>query len=74
MSPTFSSGDLILATPLKRLHVRSIVIAKSGSLEIIKRVSRVTPDTIYLEGDNINQAHNAVVKKSDILGVVLSTK
>lgn len=52
MLPLFRPGTLVLAWQYKKPKVGDVVVAKRGTLEIIKRVSSITPDGYFLLGDN----------------------
>lgn len=71
-----------------RLHNRQLMIGRSGQViklghivvlnhngkEIVKRVSRIEKDKVWIEGDNITQSTDSRdfgwINKSDILGVM----
>ena len=73
MHPTLQSGKIVWASPLVRPKLGSIVIAQHEGREIIKRIERIVGDTIHLQGDNHNDAHNARIDRRQLLGVVISS-
>lgn len=59
MLPTLRPRQIVIATGLKRPVVGSIVIAKIGNKEIIKRVSAIKNGRYYLVGDNPDDSRDS---------------
>ena len=69
MYPTLNNGQSVIVEKTKNVHVGNIVVANSPEYgNIIKRVSAVNGDNIYLTSDNKN------VKLEEYNGVVYETK
>jgi hypothetical protein len=85
MYPTLNDGQTVLVEKTKAVNVGNIVVAKSSEYgNIIKRVSEVKGDQIYLTSDNSNVNYeykngnlyeskgiNTWVSADDIYGVVV---
>lgn len=76
MRPALLPGNIVVARPKSAVLPGQVVIARQGEREVIKRVASLHADgTVSLEGDNptmsTDSRHLGVVKKSDILGVVI---
>jgi nickel-type superoxide dismutase maturation protease len=75
MMPTLRPGQIVLITPLVRLLPGKVVMARFNNQEVIKRVKRVSPEGITVEGDNPDQStdsrHFGPVDPRSILGVVI---
>lgn len=52
MIPTYKDGDYIVAKSKFDLKVGDLVLAKRGDMEIIKRVTDINDDSVFIEGDN----------------------
>jgi len=74
MHPTLRDGDLVVGWR-SRLRVGTIVIAKRGDHEIIKRVERIEGDKVYVAGDNredsTDSRHYGNIRRSAILGTIM---
>lgn len=52
MLPAYNPGRIVLGWRLGRPRVGDVVIARHHRVEIIKRVSQLQEDRVYLLGDN----------------------
>ena len=52
MLPAFAHGKIVIGWRFRRPQVGDVVIAKHHHLELIKRVSELQEDRVYLLGDN----------------------
>lgn len=75
MLPALVPGSLVVARRNKVPVQGDIVIARATGREVVKRVTSVTADGVFLIGDNLSKSTDSrqygKVKKSDILGVVI---
>ncbi len=76
MFPALQPGNIIIALR-KSYKVGSIVIANINNREVIKRVTLIKKEYVYLQGDNASEStdsrHYGPVHKSVILGTVMIT-
>ena len=74
MQPALSPGDIVIVRR-QMPAIGDIALARRGSSEIIKRVSRIEGGGYYLVGDNsfesTDSRHYGKVAKSDILGTIM---
>ena len=72
MEPTLKEGQLVVFRH-QTFAINSIVLAKHSGKEIVKRIVRIENkgNKIWLEGDKASLAHNAVVDRDQIMGVLL---
>lgn len=52
MSPTLSSGQIVIVRQAMNCSVGDVVVAFQNSREVIKRVTKKQNSKVYLEGDN----------------------
>jgi len=52
MLPAFTHGKIVFAWRFRRPQVGDVVIAKHHHIELIKRVSELQDDKVYLLGDH----------------------
>lgn len=52
MVPAYKHGKIVFGTRLRKPKVGDVVIAKHHSVEIIKRISQLHDNRVYLLGDN----------------------
>ncbi len=56
MSPTLNNGVVAIFINKKHLNVGDIVIAKVGQREVVKRISEIKKDKVFLIGDNLEHS------------------
>ncbi len=58
MEPTLSPGDIVLfkGARLEKLNVGDIVLARTGGLEVVKRIAGFGDGQVWLLGDNPEQS------------------
>lgn len=79
MEPTLQTGDTLLCSTLKNPEIGDIVVIRPflsvGEKYIIKRVTDIKDDKIFVEGDNKNNSYDSrnfgYIEMDQILGVVL---
>lgn len=75
MAPAYPHGKIVVAWRWKRPKVGDVVIVRHHSLELIKRITRLEDDRVYLLGDNSEEStdsrHYGWLPASSILAVVL---
>lgn len=85
MDPTLKNGQTVLLEKTKNIHVNDIVVANSSEYgRIVKRVSQINGDNVYLVSDNKNVTYETIgnriyetkgittwVNINDIYGVVV---
>lgn len=52
MEPALFEGDVVVGRNHKKPKVGDIVVARHNGREIIKRVTKLTAEACYLQGDN----------------------
>jgi nickel-type superoxide dismutase maturation protease len=52
MAPAYPPGKIVLAWRRRRPQVGDVVIVRHHQTELIKRVSQLTTEQVYLLGDN----------------------
>jgi phage repressor protein C with HTH and peptisase S24 domain len=75
MTPTYPPGKIVFALRKTVPQVGDVVIIQHHRLELIKRVSRMTSERVYLLGDNSDHStdsrHYGWLPVSSIMGVVI---
>lgn len=71
MLPTYKPGRYIIASSLRTPKVGRVVIATNKGSEVIKRVTDMSRDSLWLTGDNKNSGHNMKVPRSSFIASVL---
>ena len=79
MEPTFKTGDILLCNTLKNPEIGDIVVIRPfiavGEKYIIKRITNIKDDKIFVEGDNKDNSYDSrnfgYIEIDQILGVVL---
>jgi hypothetical protein len=56
MLPAFSHGKIVVGWRFRRPRVGDVVIAKHHRVEVIKRVSDLQDDKVFLLGDNADES------------------
>lgn len=56
MMPHYKHGKIVFGWRLSKPKVGDVVIARHHRTEIIKRVTEITKDQVYLLGDNLNES------------------
>ncbi len=78
MEPTLKQGKIVFATHLRSPREGDVVVADVDGRELIKRIKSVDENGYFLVGDNSSHSRDShrfgMVEKSNILGVVLTTK
>lgn len=75
MAPTYPHGKLIVAWRMRKPRIGDVVIVKHHNLELLKRVSKIEDDKVYLLGDNTEEStdsrHYGWLPLSSIMAVVI---
>ncbi|MCB9820279.1 S26 family signal peptidase [Candidatus Nomurabacteria bacterium] len=75
MIPAIKPGDIIVALPMLKIRQGDIVLASQNGREVIKRVARLSSDSVFLVGDNLNESSDGrkygETKLADVIGRVL---
>jgi nickel-type superoxide dismutase maturation protease len=75
MAPAFLPGRLVFAWRLRSPRVGDVVIVRHHHLELIKRISQIEDDRVYLLGDNPAESTDSRqygwLPMASILGVVV---
>lgn len=75
MSPAFPPGKIVFAWRKTTPKVGDVVIVRHHKLELIKRISKLTTEGVYLLGDNAERStdsrHYGWLPLSSIMGVVV---
>lgn len=75
MAPAFLPGKLVFAWRLRKPRIGDVVIVRHHHLELIKRVSQIDSDRVYLLGDNADESTDSRqygwLPMASILGVVV---
>ena len=69
MEPTLKEGQVVIAHQLRNFKPGQVVIAFIDGREVIKRITKIENNSIFLEGDNA--AHSS---DSRAYGPVVDTK
>ena len=56
MLPTFKPDDQVLTFNWTRPKVGDLVVFKKEGMNMIKRITKVEKELVYLEGDNIKES------------------
>ncbi len=56
MLPAYNSGDVLLGARWSRFKVGQVVVAATSERTIIKRITKIYANTVWLEGDNLTQS------------------
>lgn len=75
MLPTLLDGDIVFGRTRKKAKAGDIVIAVHKNREIIKRVSKITGEQCFIEGDNkqasTDSRHFGPIAVTDVKAVVI---
>lgn len=72
MFPQISPGDIVFTSSLFSLKPNDIAVFKLGNKKMVKRISKISKDRIYIHGDNKNDSLDVGwITKKDIIGKVL---
>jgi nickel-type superoxide dismutase maturation protease len=75
MSPLYPPGKIVFAVRKTAPRVGDVVIIRHHKLELIKRISRITSERVFLLGDNTDQStdsrHYGWLPIASIMGVVI---
>ncbi len=71
MEPNFKNGQIVKASSLLQPKKGRVVVVKVDTKEVIKRVSNVSGEKVFLVGDNASPHHNMTVQATQIRGVVI---
>lgn len=79
MAPTFVPGETVLVSAIpyiiRRPRVGDIVVAQIKEKMILKRIKRVSENTVFLVGDNANESTDSKklgeIYNKDIIGKVV---
>ena len=76
MEPTLAEGSVVIARK-KAPNVGDIVIANVGGREVIKRITSLSLDGVFIEGDNKSISTDSrtygTIPMNTIRGVVIKT-
>jgi phage repressor protein C with HTH and peptisase S24 domain len=76
MLPTYQSGDTLLGTGWFRPRVGQVVIAHHGGLPLVKRITKIEGQKVWLEGDNriasTDSRSFGYVDQSQVVGRVIA--
>lgn len=71
MEPTLSEGDVVWASGWLKVKEGDLVVARVGSMDIIKRLAVLPDGQAVLSGDNKQPHHNVLLtEKVKLLGRV----
>lgn len=72
MEPYLKEGDKVLASSFLGFRKGDVVVFKYDSKNLIKRITRIDLEKVYLEGDNKKDSLRiSSIQKKDILGKVI---
>jgi nickel-type superoxide dismutase maturation protease len=75
MAPTFTPGRIVFAWRLRKPRVGDVVIVRHHHLELIKRISQIDGDRVYLLGDNPDESTDSReygwLSVASVMGIVL---
>jgi nickel-type superoxide dismutase maturation protease len=75
MAPTFMPGKVVFAWRVRKPRVGDVVIVRHHQLELIKRISQIEGDRVYLLGDNPIESTDSReygwLPTASIMGIVL---
>ena len=74
MQPYLKQGQVVFAMK-KKPRIGDVVIAKQNNREVIKRLTSICNEGLYLKGDNASASSDSRtygrINESDILGIVI---
>lgn len=72
MEPYLKEGDQVIAFRFSGIKKGDIVVFKHKSKTMIKRITRISQDSIHVQGDNKNDSLEInPINKKDIIGKVI---
>lgn len=76
MAPAFKDGQVVIVRRTRKsVPAGSVVMVRHAGVEKIKRITRVSLDKIYVEGDNgahsTDSRHFGWLRTQDIVGIVI---
>ena len=75
MKPALKQGDRVLTFNFGKPIRGDLVVVRKNSMEIIKRVEKVSGNSFFVAGDNLEHStdsrHFGLVKRNEIVGKVL---
>jgi nickel-type superoxide dismutase maturation protease len=75
MAPTFLPGKIVFAWRLRKPRVGDVVIVRHHHLELIKRISQIDDDRVYLLGDNPDESTDSReygwLPTASVMGIVI---
>lgn len=72
MEPYLKQGDQVVAWKFSKIKKGDVVVIKCKSKNVIKRVTKISRDTVFVAGDNKNDSMSlGPVQKRDIIGKVI---
>jgi len=78
MNPTFKSGEFIIVSKYFKLQNSKVVVVRLENRDVIKRVTAIKNDEIFIEGDNSSASTDSRtfgwINKSNIIGSVIWPK
>jgi phage repressor protein C with HTH and peptisase S24 domain len=76
MEPTLREGAIVIARK-KQPNLNDIIIARVKGREVIKRITSLSDQDVFIEGDNksisTDSREYGTIQITDILGVVIKT-
>lgn len=74
MLPTLKQGNIVLAVKKRKYKINDIVIVKINDKEVIKRITKINNNLVFLEGDNINHSTDSrnygLINTNNVIGAV----
>lgn len=75
MVPAYPHGKLVFARRRKGVQIGDVVIVKHHNMELIKRVTQLSSERVFVVGDNPNNStdsrHYGWLPLSSIMGIVI---
>lgn len=72
MQPTYKHGDQVIVFKFSKIKKGDVIVFKSNSKYLVKRVNKILNNTYFVSGDNrLDSLSVPSVKKSDIIGRVI---
>lgn len=75
MSPSLLPGRVVVAMPLAKPRVGSVIIFWQAGRELLKRVSRIRGDSLFVLGDNDQASTDSRdfgwIKRQQVMGTVI---
>jgi phage repressor protein C with HTH and peptisase S24 domain len=56
MLPTLREGQVVLVFMSRNFHVGDVVVAFMDRREVVKRITKMRDDAVFLEGDNSKES------------------